>query len=48
MIRFRRKKIQAGEPDLKKDRRKCAFDAETEEHLTNVLPSSAAMGSAPR
>ena len=29
-LRFRRKKIQAGEPDLKKAGRKCAFDGETE------------------
>ena len=28
-LRFRRKKIQAGEPDLKKAGRKCAFDGET-------------------
>ena len=36
-IRFRRKKIQAGEPDLKKAGRKCAFLAETEEHLAKCI-----------
>ena len=36
-IRFRRKKIQAGEPDLKNAGRKCAFDAETEEHLVKCI-----------
>ena len=29
-LRFRRKKIQAGEPDLKKAGRKCVFNAKTE------------------
>ena len=36
-LRFRRKKIQAGEPDLKKAGRKCAFDGETEEHLAKCI-----------
>ena len=36
-IRFRRKKIQAGEPVLKKAGRKCAPDVETEEHLAKCI-----------
>ena len=36
-MRFRRKKIQAGEPNLKKVGRKCAFDAETEEHTAKCI-----------
>ena len=46
-LRFRRKKIQAGEPDLKKTGRKCAFDVETEEHLVKCIANLCNYGLSP-
>ena len=36
-LRLIRKKIQAGEPDLKKVCRNCAFDVEIQEHLAKCI-----------
>ena len=36
-VKFRRKKIQAVEPELKKAGMKCAFDVETEKHLAKCI-----------
>ena len=36
-LRFRRRKMQAGDSDLKKAGRKCVFDVKTEEHLAKCI-----------